>query len=410
MITSLFVFYGPDRVGRLWLDPQRRWIFQYDSTWTKLAESFPISVRMGVQDAAFEDDTPKSFFANLLPEGNVRQRIAAKLGISLTNDFALLAAIGGDCAGALSLQIENTAPVKKGNYRKISEVELDSLIRDMSRRPLLTADGRARLSLAGAQEKLPIYFKSKVAYIPEEGAVSSHILKPSISDLRDTAHNEVFCMQLAKQMGLNVPSVELWQLNFGPVFLTERYDRCHHADGTVSRLHQEDFCQALGKMPDQKYQNEGGPSFTDCERMLRYGVQPVLDKQQIIAWTIFNFLIGNCDAHAKNISLMISEKGIRLAPFYDIMSTIIYDGLSDKMAMKIGGHYERNIIVARHWEKFANDIDVKSTIVLQILREFSKKLPELAQREGQKFIAQHGGAETISKIISVTETAAKRFI
>lgn len=411
MTSELFVFRDRDQVGQVKLDDKRRWLFVYNPQWVIRPDAFPISVRLPLQDAVIAPDHARAFFANLLPEGNVRSLIAKKKQVSVDNDFALLSAIGGDCAGALSLQSSSKRIAKEENYREISIIELNQFINDMRRHPLLTIDGQARLSLAGAQEKLPVYCKLEKIFIPENGAPSSHILKPAIPEFQDSVHNEVFCMQLARKMNVSVPMVDILHVMEHVVFITERYDRKRHHDGSVGRLHQEDFCQALGMMAGQKYQNEGGPSFADCAQVIdHYSSVPALDKQRLIAWAIFNFLIGNCDAHAKNISILISADSIQLTPFYDLMSTVIYEGLSEKMAMKIGGHYERNIIVERHWKKFADDIGVNPIIVLQILKEFSDVLPKLVQTEARRFVAQYGGAETIFKIVAVIEASVKRFM
>ncbi len=412
MTTGLFVFRDQDQVGHVMLDDNRRWLFVYNPQWVIRPDAFQISMQLPLQDAVFGPDHAKPFFANLLPEGAVRNLITKKLQVSEGNDFELLKRLGGECAGALSLYPTPQSAQGNGDYRAISFDEFDQLLDNVSQRPLLLVDKNARLSLAGAQEKVPVYIKETDLFFPENGAASTHILKPAMQHFEGSVQNEAFCMGLARGLGLLVPDNEIRSGNQGrSAFLIKRYDRQMNRDGSVTRLHQEDFCQALGMMPDQKYQNEGGPAFLDCFKIIdHYATQPALDKKRLIEWAVFNFLIGNCDAHAKNISLLISANAIQLAPFYDLMSTVVYEGLSEKMAMKIGGYYERDVIVARHWVKFADDIGVKPTIVLQTLKEFSKKLSELAQREGEEIIAQHGGAKTISQIISIIETTAKRFI
>lgn len=412
MTSQLVVMFSNNPVGQIVLDEKRRWIFQYDSAWLKNSDAFPISIQLPLQEAPFDPDYAKPFFANLLPEGAVRNLIAKKLQVSEGNVFELLKRLGGECAGALSLYPTPQSAQGRGNYSAISFAEFDQLLDNVSQRPLLLVDKNARLSLAGAQEKVPVYIKETDLFFPENGAASTHILKPAMPHFEGSVQNEAFCMGLARDMGLLVPEIEIRSGNQGrSAFLIKRYDRQINRNGSIMRLHQEDFCQALGLMPDQKYQNEGGPAFSDCFEILDHDVtQPALDKKRLIEWAVFNFLIGNCDAHAKNISLLISTDTIQLAPFYDLMSTAVYEGLSEKMAMKIGGHYERDIIAARHWEKFADDIGVKPTIVLQILKKFSDELPKFAKTEGPKFSAQHGGAETVTKIIAVIETTARRFI
>lgn len=411
MTSVLFVCLNTDPVGAVTLDAKRQWIFQYHPQWIGSDDAFPLSVRLPLQQGPFAPDVAKPFFVNLLPEANVRKLIAGKFGISVANDFALLGAIGGDCAGAISVHSEENRPSSEGNYRGISKLELADLIDAMPRHPLLTANGRARLSLAGAQEKLPVYYDDGKVYLPENGAASSHILKPSIPEFRHSAHNELFCMQLAHAAGLPVPYTEMLFCRQHAVCMVARYDRVGGGAVPVRRLHQEDFCQALGMYPEQKYQNEGGPSFADCAGAIAtFTAQPAVDKKSLIAWAIFNTLVGNCDAHAKNVALLIAPRQVCLAPFYDLLCTAVYEGLSDKLAMKIGGQYERAMIFKRHWERFAEEIGVKSRIVLQMLTDFAERLPDLARERRNAFVAECGAGATVDAIIHNLRSAAKKIL
>lgn len=409
MTSTLFVFFDTQPVGQITIDARRRWTFQYDSSWLR-AGTFPLSTRLPLQEAPFENDFSKPFFSNLLPEGKVRRLIAAKKGQSANNDFEMLAALGGDCAGAISVYPERELPPKKGKYREISAEELGRLIEEMPRRPLLLADGNTRLSLAGAQDKLPVFLEDNTIFLPEAGAPSSHILKPPIPDFEDTVFNEAFCMKLAGAFGIKVPTTEILFCQGKPIYLVLRYDRQWNENKSIRRLHQEDFCQALGKYAEEKYQNEGGPSFADCFRILEnFSVQPAVDKKQLITWAIFNFLIGNCDAHGKNISLLFAPDGIQLAPFYDLMSTAVYEGLSEKLAMKVGGKYKRREIFERHWESFATEADVKPRIVLEVLKELSKELPKYARSECDNFTRHYGVRKILIKIVEEIQKTAKKF-
>lgn len=411
MNKSLFVVFGSDPVGKISFDEERRWIFQYDPIWLKNDRAIPLSVRLPLQSNPFSPDFAKPFFANLLPEGELRRLIAAKHKISVTNDFELLAALGGECAGAFSVSSEKGETSGKGKYREISKKELEKLVREMPKVPLLTADKKARLSLAGAQSKLPIYYKNEKIFFPEEGAPSSHILKPPIPNVEDSVANEAFCMKLASALGLDVPENKVIFFQKIPIYLIERYDRQEIPPAFLQRLHQEDFCQALGNFPDQKYQNEGGPSFQECFQVLdQYSLQPALDKKAFIACAVFNFLIGNSDAHAKNFSLLISKEGVRLAPFYDLMSTRVYEGLSDRLAMKIGNKYESDLVQERHWETFSEEAGVKPRIVWDILKKFSRELPPLAKKEMPSFSQKFGGEKILKKIVLGIQKNAQRFL
>ncbi|MEK7720773.1 MAG: type II toxin-antitoxin system HipA family toxin, partial [Elusimicrobiota bacterium] len=269
---------------------------------------------------------------------------------------------------------------------------------EMPRRPLLTAKEGMRLSLAGAQNKLPVYMKDGRVYLPQGGYSSSHILKPKIPEFKDTVENETFCMLLAEKCGLSVPKVVVLE-GKRPCCLVERYDREPGAGGFPARIHQEDFCQALGYGYDQKYETEGGPDLKDCFALAaEYSVEPLPDRRSLLRWVVFNYLAGNCDAHAKNISILFPKGQARLAPFYDLLSTVIYPELTGKLAMKIGGENRPEWIMKRHWERFADDAEVAGKAVIGVCRELGESLPEAAEELARDFVKNHGAAETIRKI------------
>jgi len=156
MSEALSVYWGKRLVGRLWLDDKHRLLLQYDPGWLSAADASPLSLRLPLQKEPFDPDHARPFFANLLPEADVRTRIARGLGVSESNDFKLLEELGGDCAGAISLFPEGSSPETEGSDQPISPEELDRMIEEMPQRPLLTAQEGLRLSLAEAQEKIPI--------------------------------------------------------------------------------------------------------------------------------------------------------------------------------------------------------------------------------------------------------------
>lgn len=390
---ALSVYLNEHRVGLLQLDAQRRFVFQYDSAWLSSAESVPLSLSLPLQEAAYTDDSARPFFANLLPEAQLREVIARKLGLSENNDYGLLEAIGGECAGAVSLLPQDQPLDEQGHYQPLNEDELHTLIEQMPQRPMLAGEGEMRLSLAGVQNKLPVYFDGTQIYQPHGGKPSSHILKPAIRDYHGSVFNEAYCMQLAKAVGLLVPEVTLYNNQGQWLYLISRYDREPDQQGDLVRLHQEDFCQALGILPEAKYEKEGGPSLADCFNLLRErSIQPVIDLPQLVNWVVFNYFIGNADAHGKNVSLLLTQHGPMLAPFYDLMSTAIYPGLSDKPAMKIGGEDRPDWIIARSWQQFSEETGIGFKMVKQTLEEMSDHLAQQAPPLAKQF--SHDYAET----------------
>jgi serine/threonine-protein kinase HipA len=407
MSVTLIVYFQGVPAGRLWLDEKRRFVFQYEPGWVENPKAAPLSLSLPLRVEPFEDDLPRAFFSNLLPEAAIRQAVARKLGISELNDFALLEAIGGECAGAVSVLPEGEKPGSEHEYTPLNEQQLHEVVKALPSRPLLAGEEGVRLSLAGAQNKLPVYIEDDRIYLPKGGSPSSHILKPPIRDLEGTVENEAFCMMLAKQMGLPVPGVKVLR-GMDTLFFIERYDRRRDEKGKLMRLHQEDFCQALGVSPDQKYESEGGPSFARCFGLLKgHSASPAADQKALLNWVVFNLLIGNADAHAKNLALLFTDDGPRLAPFYDLLCTAIYEGITDKLAMKIGGENRPDWVQVRHWEIFAEDVGIKSRLVTATLRGMAEGIVKDAEDVSARFEEKFGESAVIQKILAVIKKRSR---
>ena len=229
---------------------------------------------------------------------------------------------------------------------------------------MLAGEDGLRLSLAGAQSKLPVLVIDGHIALPAPGQPTSHILKPPIARFAGTTENEYFCMSLARAVGLDVAPVEMRTVGDRSFLLITRYDRATGPAGDLIRLHQEDFAQALGVPSHRKYASEGGPNFPDCFALLRRAAtRPPRDILRLLDAAIFNLIIGNADAHAKNFSLLHKQGAITLAPLYDLLSTALYPELSPKLAMKIGGKAVLDDIEARHWDRFATDAQLGAPFV-----------------------------------------------
>ncbi len=376
MNSGLLVKIDGVDVGRLWLNAKKQFCFQYNSDWLTTSR-LPLSLSLPLRDEPYLDDESHPFFANLLPEEKIRSLIARNLGISINNDYGFLERIGGDCAGAVSLYPETEEiHCEPGSYRQLSLDDLNEIISELPQRPLLAGEKGVRLSLAGAQKKLPVYFDDEYFHIGLGSAASNFIIKPAIDDLDGTVENEAFCMALAKAVGLDVPRSFIHQHRDLRLFVIQRYDRVE-LDGTIRRLHQEDFCQALTVAPEFKYESEGGPSLAACFALLRRSsVKPGKDVLALLDWVIFNYLIGNSDAHGKNISLLLLPEGPSLAPFYDQLSTRIYShyGLAEGMAMQVGGEIDPKGLQKKHWLQFAEEAGVKPQLVLTRIANMIEKV------------------------------------
>lgn len=397
MKNVLNVYLREDLAGSLWLDEGRRFVFQYDPAWLYGGKAMPLSFSLPLQEATYHDDQSRPFFANLLPEAEIRRMIARRLRISAANDFDMLRAIGGECAGAVSLLREGLQSVEKPGYRELNENELQTMISELPGKPFLVGEKGIRLSLAGAQNKLPVYMEDTRIFIPTGNAPSTHILKPPIPGLAGTVENETFCMMLAARMGLNVPAAVM-RRGTESLYVVERYDRWRDAEGHVVRLHQEDFCQALGMLPDQKYEGEGGPSLATCFSLLKKSASPAADQKALLSWVIFNVLIGNADAHAKNLSILYTVKGPRIAPFYDLLCVEIYPGLTGRLAMKIGGENRSSWLQARHWERLGSETGVKIRLIRQLMTAMAPKIIPAAAATVLDFSNLYGESEVIVEI------------
>lgn len=383
MAHELQVWLFDDLVGTLTL-VDGRLNFSYAPNWLAQQDAIALSASLPLQAAAFDDRQTRPFFAGLLPEGQMRRLIAQQFQVSGQNDFALLDHIGGECAGAVTfLEPGHDLPVptRKDDIQWLSDQELVAILDELPRRPMLAGKDGLRLSLAGAQDKLPVVFDGKRIGLPLNGTPSSHILKPTIHAVQDSVMNEGFCMALAQAMQLKPAKSKVHFVLDRSFLLVERYDRVIDSQGYRQRLHQEDFCQALGVVPEMKYQNEGGPDLAQCFDLVRNVTRPHAPQVlRLLDYVIFNALIGNHDAHAKNFSLLYSGKAPVLAPFYDTLSTAVYPTLTQKMAMKIGSKYKFSEVQARHWEQFADSVGLTKAQAKRRILEIAKSLPAKARK------------------------------
>lgn len=372
MARTLDVYLHHDLVGKLIQDDHGQMVFDYAASWLEHPGAVPLSHSLPLRTERFSRNECRGFFAGILPEESKRDIIARNLGISARNDFAMLERIGGECAGAVTFLPEGEAlPPPDHHYRTLTDKQLAGILHELPRRPLMAGEEGIRLSLAGAQDKIAVHVADGKISVPLGGAPSTHILKPAIERFEGLVFNEAYCMQLA---AAEIPAagVGIHQVEGIDYLLVERYDRTHDEAGNVRRLHQEDFCQALGIVSETKYQSEGGPGLKDCFGLLRaVSAMPVIDLQRLLDAVIFNFLIGNNDAHGKNFSLLYHAGGVRLAPLYDVLSTAYYPELARKMAMKIGGEYEADTIFPRHFETLAEEAALSKALV-------KSRVPELA--------------------------------
>ncbi len=372
-----------------------------------LSQSLPLN-------GSYTSAAVAAFFGGLLPEGVPRERLARNLGASVDNDFGLLEALGGDTAGAVSLLPAGSSPGPDGGgVEWLDDRELVRLIDELPSRPMhADEDGEYRLSLAGAQDKLPVVVAGDGRIGLTRGRTpSTHILKTAIADLDGTVANEALCLAIGRALGVETVLATPRRLDGREFLLVERYDR-RRTDGNVRRLHQEDLCQALGVPVRRKYQNEGGPGLADCFALLRRAVAvPARDAVALLDAVALSFLVGNHDAHGKNFSLLYlpdSDKA-GLSPAYDVLSTVAYAKtrpVSRKMAMSIGGEYRPDYVRPRHLDRLLAEAGLGAAAARRRLRGLADEAPA-AVRDARETLAGEGWeAPVLLRVAEIVERRA----
>lgn len=415
MTDRLSVWWDGRISGCLYLGPDGETLFAYDAAWLADPKAPALSFSLPKQAEPFKRSAVQAFFGGILPEEGQRTAIARALGVSADNEFRLLEYLGGEVAGALTLLPDGETPASPSDSspKLLDDDALVQLLDHLPLRPMLAGEDGLRLSLAGAQSKLPVLLIDGKIALPAPGQPTSHILKPPISRFEDTTENEYFCMSLASAIGLDVAAVEMRVVAERSFLLITRYDRAVDAGGNVTRLHQEDFAQALGVPSHRKYASEGGPTFPDCFALLRRAAtRPAREILKLLDAAMFNLIIGNADAHAKNFSLLHTGGGVVLAPLYDLLSTIIYPDLSAKLAMKIARQATLEEILPRHWDAFAEDIDLAAPYIhrrVKILCDATLGQIDMPSSELHKRLSDGGNFSQFADLIHerATKLASK---
>lgn len=411
MDAELIVYLREQRIGVL-VQNQGHLAFHYDRAWLLAPDRHPLSLSLPLRETPFDDAATRTWFGNLLPEGDALTAVARRLGRSTGDTFGLLVDLGGECAGAVSLIPPEAEISQQGDYQRWSDDELLSLASADPPPPLLAGETGGRLSLAGAQNKVPVYVDDTGWFKCIGTWATTHILKPPIRSaipLPHTVENEAFCMQLAERLGLVVPQAEIRMIRDQSFYLVERYDRIRR-DGRVVRLHQEDTCQALGIEANLKYEESGGPTLAVIWRLLRnFSAAPAVDARQLLRWISFNFLIGNADAHGKNLSLLYDSDGsVRLAPFYDLLCTDCYSQLDKRMAMRIGGERHPEELRRSHWERLAEELEIRPKVLLNELEGLTRVIESHAAHLVEEFKGSHDCGETMTGIQEVIRKRSSR--
>lgn len=387
MITELAILVEGVIMGRVYEQTDRGGTlsFQYDSDWLELEDAFPLSVSMPLTEAPYRQRFIKTFLWNLLPENPaVLEAWEKKYHVSRNNPFGLLKHVGEDVPGALQfVQPDRLAEYQNPGPAQIRWLTIAELTNRMS---LLRKDAAAfrlagdqgRMSLAGVQAKTALYFDGRRWGVPTGRMPTSHILKPRIPGFDGIVENEHLCQDIAARCGLVAARSFVLELD-EPVIVVERFDRLPNPERILRRVHQEDMCQALQKLPSEKYQESRGPGIETIVRLLRaVSTAQLEDVWRFLDANIFNYLIGGTDAHAKNYSLLFgANQQVRLSPLYDLSTQLPYrDKIPQRLAMKVGRFYETASIRPADWQSLARHCKLDETQVIDRVRALAQMLPD----------------------------------
>ena len=382
MSAALVVWSQARRVGEIGIR-QGRWRFAYTAEWIAWPDAFPLSPHFPFTEKLFidtaDDKRVEWFFENLLPEGGLREALARCAGVSSQDTLSLLRRYGEESAGALMILPAGSAFPSDSRYVPLAVDELRKRLTTTAGTPLLASSENLHMSLAGVQNKLGVRVKDGSLFLPQGTAASTHILKPENqhADFPFCPANEFFCMRLATELNLPVPDVSLRHLPEA-IYLTSRFDRVVSGQ-RVQRRHQIDLCQLLNKWVGYKYESHGGVASRDLFDSLELLVQPAVARDRVLRWIIFNYLIGNTDAHSKNIAFMVGREGMGLAPFYDLLCVQAWLPAST-LAMSIQGENRPGWIEIAHWNALAAEAGVPQSLVHSYLRRLAQHIGAAAEK------------------------------
>jgi serine/threonine-protein kinase HipA len=353
------------------------WSFQYAAEWLSNPQCFALSPHLPLTAESLADGASKRpvqwYFDNLLPEEGLRILLAGDAKLDAADAFGLLAWYGAESAGSLTLLPPEAAPQTTEALRPLPDEALETRIRQLPKAPLTHAAIK-RMSLAGAQHKLAVVLHDDALFEPAGATPSTHILKPDHPD-EDYYHsviNEWFVMRLAKRLGLDVPDVHRRYLP-SPVYLVDRFDRFPSGLGW-QRRHVIDACQLLGLDRSFKYSQGSMENLAALANACR---SKAVARARLFGWLVFNILVGNSDAHLKNLSFLVSHEGVQLAPFYDLLSVATYDTAAfDKKGWPAHTQLAWPILGLRHFSDIHRGLLLEAGASLNLARGTAQRVLE----------------------------------
>ncbi|MDL2268762.1 type II toxin-antitoxin system HipA family toxin [Desulfosarcina sp. OttesenSCG-928-A07] len=406
---NLMVQWDGETVGILAPHRKGQVKFSYTPEWIE-NHNLPVSLSMPCADVSFDSRKSTAFFENFLPEADIYKELCREARIDGVDTYQFLRVFGQECAGALVIFPEGEPPESPlpDAYRDITD-DLEAILEASDGIPSssLMAETQTRLSIGGAQNKLPVVFENERFLVPADKsyAPTTAILKPATASFPNLHRNEGFCMALAREVGLQTPDTEILQIGNHHAYLVTRYDR-KPAENGVARIHQEDFCQAMGLGRLYKYEKEGGPGFSACGKTLLHPLisENAVVRESFIRCVLFNYIIGNCDANGKNFSLLYRDKkNVELAPFYDLSSTRVYPEWTKKCAMAIGKTFHIDRIAQQSWKQFAVDMNIRPNWLYELMEEFHGAVASAVEPLATAHEQQYGASPIYESLVDVVK-------
>ncbi|WP_454850582.1 type II toxin-antitoxin system HipA family toxin [Promicromonospora soli] len=388
---SLAVHLYGQRIGTLVQTTGGGHFFTYTEAYVE-GGGTPLSLAMPVAPSRYAKKWIDPFLEGLLPDNSeVRERWGQRFGVNGRNAFALLEHMGADCAGAVEFHPDETGVDRQAVLERVSEHDIAEHLAGLRSDDTAWAVGGERWSLAGAQGKFTLAQGVDGGWYEATGAApSTHIVKPGVSGYRDQALNEHVSLRAARILGMNAAATEFVTFEGQAALVVTRYDRRRGADGTITRVHQEDMCQALSVYPWRKYEASGGPTAARIAGLLwESGSEPSRDVPAFVRAVAFNYLMGAPDAHAKNYSLLLAGSQVRLAPLYDVASAFPYDPTKadhelDLAAMGVGGEKRFGQVTGTHWDKLARQCRLPADQVREIVTTLATGIPGALEQAFEK--------------------------
>lgn len=364
------IFYEAFPVA--WMTFESEWRLDYDSSWEARRSAFPISLTMPLRSGVVDADKLLPWLANLLPETHLAE-IGQRLKVSPQDIVGLLGHIGRDTAGALSIGEPRRAGV---NLEPIPDEDaLERILNELPAKPFLVGERGVSMSLAGVQEKLPVFVEENgTISIPVDGTPSTHIIKPDIRGLVGSVENEVFCLTLARACGLEAAEATIGRAGKRRYLLVKRYDRFTDPAGEIRRLHQEDLCQLTGHFPSQKYERSSSGRGVTLKMMFDAVSDLVSpgERLKLLDAVIFNVLICNADSHAKNYSILIGAGGsATIAPLYDLMCAAVYRQVDQSLPQGLAGRFIAPDLRRADWQAFAEEVGLSGASTVRRVQKLA---------------------------------------